>query len=125
MNARWSSFGRSGSPLLQALSLLVFGLLLIGAVVMGAVILAVVLGIAVIGALAFYARLWWLTRKWRRSARAREGESRSGKLIHAEYTVVEDRDADYPNDARPVDSRSSDTGMGADRELDESGRMRR
>jgi hypothetical protein len=101
MNARPSLFGTSGNPLLQALSLLVFGLLLIGAVVMGAVILGVVLAFAVIVAIAFYARLWWLRRKLSRSAAERGAAPAAGKLIDAEYTVVEQRDPGYPTDGRP------------------------
>jgi hypothetical protein len=127
MNGRPSSFGPSGNPLLQALSLLLFGLLLVGAVVMGAVILAIVLGVAVIGALAFYVRLWWLARKWRRSAQARAAESGAGRLIQAEYTVVGEGDPGYPNDLGPVDSPASDSRVSApdDGEFDNSGRMRR
>jgi hypothetical protein len=127
MNGRPSSWGTSGNPLLQALSLLVFGLLLIGAVVMGAVILAVVLGLAVIGALAFYARFWWLSRKMRGSAPARGGESAAGKLIEAEYTVVEERDPAYPNDRRPRVSPRDHPGKtaGGAGESDDPGRSSR
>lgn len=105
MNGRPSLFGASGNPLLQALSLLVFGVLLIGAVVMGAVILAIVLGLAVIGAIVFYLRFWWLRRKLARSAPDRGAGSAPGRLIEAEYTVVEQRDPSYPTDRRSRASR--------------------
>jgi hypothetical protein len=122
MNGRPRSFGTSGNPLWQALSLLVFGLLLIGAVVMGAVILMVVLGVAVIGAMALYARLWWLRRKLGRSAAARGAEPGMGTLIDAEYTVVEERDPRSPNDRRPRASSRGDLRVTAedDDESDES-----
>jgi hypothetical protein len=109
MNGRPTSFGTTGNPLSQALSLLVFGLLLVGAVLMGAVILAVVLGLAVIGAIALYARLWWLRRQMGRSEPARGARSANGSLIEAEYTVVEERDPGYPNDRRPLGSHRSDS----------------
>jgi hypothetical protein len=72
---------------------------------MGAVILAIVLGLGVIGVVAFYARLWWLGRKARRSGLQRDAGATTGRLIDAEYTVVEQRDPTYPTDTRPRDSR--------------------
>ena len=115
MNGRPSSFRSSANPLWQALSLLVFGLLLIGAVVMGAVISAMVLGVAVIGAAVLYARLWWLRRKVR-SAPTRGAESATGRLIDAEYTVVEERDPDHPYDRRPRASSRGDPRVTAEHE---------
>jgi hypothetical protein len=109
MNGRPTSFGTSGNPLLQALSLVVFALLVIGAVVMGAVILALVLGLAVIGAIAFYARLWWLRRKVSSSAPERGGEPGRGRLIDAEYTVVEQRDPDRAAERGSRASSGNDT----------------
>jgi len=94
MNERPSLFGPSSNPLVQVASLLLFGLVVIGAVVMGAVILALVLGLALIGAIAFSLRVWWLRRKFARAA-AEQGyrdPGTSGRLIEAEYTVVEQRD---------------------------------
>ena len=123
MNGRPSSFGTSGNPLWQALSLLVFGVLLIGAVVMGAVILAVVLGVAVIGAIALYARLWWLRRKVGSATTAGGAEAATGRLIDAEYTVVEERDPGYPNDRRPRASSRGDPSVTSESggESDDSG----
>jgi hypothetical protein len=96
MNARPNAFGTSGGPLTQVLSVLVFGVLLVGAVVMGAVILAVVLGLAVVAYVAFVVRVWWLRRKMGRGAppRAASDPDRhdGGRLIDAEYTVLDERD---------------------------------
>lgn len=85
----------SGNPVVQVLSLLVFGVALIGAVLMGAVIIAFVFGFAVIGAIVFSVRLWWLRRTMQRQAET-GGASRpasDGRLIEAEYTVVRERES--------------------------------
>lgn len=118
MNGRPSSFGAPGNPLLQALSLLVFGLFLIGAIVMGAVILALVLGLAAIGAIAFYARLWWLRRRVGVSAPGRGPEPATGRLIDAEYTVVEQRDPSYPTDRPSPAARPQTRSAGDDESYD-------
>ena len=98
MNGRQFTFGASGSPLLQALSLLVFGVLLIGAVIMGAVVLTVLLGLAVITALVFSVRLWWMHRKLRGRSPFSGGSQQPGpdpgpakgaRLIEGEYEVIE------------------------------------
>ena len=57
MNGRSFSFGNSGNPLAQVLSLLVFAVVLVGAVIMGAFVLMAVLGLTVI---AFFMIIWTL-----------------------------------------------------------------
>ena len=94
MNGRQFSFGTSGNPLLQALSLLVFGVLLVGAVIMGAVVFAALLGLAVVAALALSVRGWWL----RRTLRGRgpfdggpepPGQAKGARLIEGEYEIID------------------------------------
>ena len=69
MNGRQSSFGISGHPLAQFLSLIVIGVVLVGAVILGAVVLvASLLAVFVIGYSAFRLRAWW---RWRMLARPR------------------------------------------------------
>ncbi len=105
MNARPPIFGLSGGPLAQALSVLVFGALLVVAVVMGAVLLAAIVGFAALAWVAFSVRLWWLRRKLRRGTAAQDGAgpaTPAGKLIDAEYTVLDERDARRgPRDDEP------------------------
>jgi hypothetical protein len=91
MTPRQFSFGVSGNPIAQVLSVLVFGLLLIGALIMGAVVLAVLFGIAIIAGAVLAVRLWWLRRKLR-AAGAFDPAPESPpdtRLIEGEYTVVE------------------------------------
>jgi uncharacterized protein (DUF2062 family) len=95
MNGRQFTFGASGNPIVQVLSLLVLGAVLIGAVAIGAVLLAVVLGLAVVAAMVFAVRLWWVRRKL--AKRPPAGGQARGELIEVEYTVVEERD---PQDRR-------------------------
>jgi membrane protein implicated in regulation of membrane protease activity len=102
MNGRQFSFGRSGNPLVQILSLLVFGVLAIGAIVMGAFVLLAFLGVAFVGFAVLAVRGWW----WGRKLKARGGASESGatrpsgesahgtRLIEAEYVVVNEDDDD-------------------------------
>lgn len=94
MNGRLYALGTSGNPVVQVLSLLVFGVALIGAVLMGAVILSVVFGLAVIAAIVFAVRLWWWRRKAQRQqpAHGSYGAETDGRLIEAEYTVVRERE---------------------------------
>ena len=94
MNGRLYALGTSGNPVVQVLSLLVFGVALIGAVLMGAVILSFVFGLAVIAAVVFSVRLWWLRRKVQRQHRGSGtyGAETDGRLIEAEYTVVRERE---------------------------------
>lgn len=97
MNGRIPSFGLSGNPVVQILSLLGLGVLMIGAVVLGAIILAFVLGFAVIAAAVFYVRLWWLRRKFMRRGGQAAQNPTTRDTIEVEYTVVEERD---PRDRR-------------------------
>jgi hypothetical protein len=104
MNGRYFSFGASGNPLAQILSLVVFGVLLVVAVIMGAFVLLTLLGIAVIGFVAFSIRGWWLRRKHGGRGPTGRGPGGSGgpgeaaksiRYIEAEYEVVDgDADAD-------------------------------
>jgi uncharacterized iron-regulated membrane protein len=103
MNGRQFTFQTSSNPLVQALSLLVFGVLLVGAVIMGAVVLAAIVGFGIIAAAVFYARLWWLKRKLRGRAPPGAGTQQQGstvrraRLIEAEYEVIE---GERPGDKR-------------------------
>ena len=105
MNARPNLFGISGGPLAQALSVVVFGVLFVGAVIMGAVLLAAILGVAVVAWIGFSVRLWWLRRKLGGVAAAQSGAEappQSGRLIEAEYTVLDERDPRRdPRDGAP------------------------
>ena len=114
MNGRYFSFGASGNPLAQILSLVVFGVLLVAAVIMGAFVLLTLLGIAVIGFLAFSIRGWWLRRK-HGGGRGPNGRGPGGsggpgeaaksiRYIEAEYEIV-DGDADADADAERQRSR--------------------
>jgi hypothetical protein len=100
MNGRFLSFGTSGNPLAQALSLLVFAMVLIGAVIMGAVVLAAIVGLAIVAFVVLKVRGWWL----RRSSRGRgpnDGPGPGGpgrpakgiRYIEGEYEVL-DADAE-------------------------------
>jgi hypothetical protein len=105
MNGRQFSFGTSGNPLLQVLSLLVFGVLLVGAVIMGAVVLTVLLGFTVIVGLVFSVRLWWVRRKLRGrgpfdGGPQPPGAANDAHLIEGEYEVI-DTDADATERHRP------------------------
>lgn len=103
MNGRQFTFQTSSNPLVQVLSLLVFGVLLVGAVIMGAVVLAAIVGFGIIAATVFYARLWWLRRKLRGRAQPDAGPhpqgstARRARLIEAEYEVIE---GERPGDKR-------------------------
>jgi hypothetical protein len=103
MNARPHVFRMSGNPVVQVLYGVVFAVLLVGAVVMGAVLLAAVVGVAVLAWIVFSIRLWWLRRKLGRAGAAAFGDrgaaqgrtnpgEPAGRLIDAEYTVVDERD---------------------------------
>jgi len=103
MNGRLFSFARSGNPLVQILSVLVFVALLTAAVITGALIMAVLLGLATIFAAVFAVRLWWFRRKLRTRSTAENAyetpppvASRPSqkRLIEGEYEVIERPDAD-------------------------------
>ncbi len=98
MNGRVFSFGTSGNPLTQILSLLVFAVLLVGALIMGAVVIALVLGLALIGSLVFAVRIWWLKRKLRgqppfQGDAEPPGPAKGARLIEGEYEVLREDDA--------------------------------
>jgi hypothetical protein len=99
MNGRFSSFGTSGNPLAQALSLLVFAMVLIGAVIMGAVVLAAIVGLAIVAFVVLKVRAWWLGRNSRGQGPgggpgAGPGRPAKGiRYIEGEYEVI-DADAD-------------------------------
>jgi membrane protein implicated in regulation of membrane protease activity len=93
MNVRPNVFGLAGGPVAQAVSVLVFAVVLVGAVVMGAVLLAAIVGVAAIAWIVFSVRYWWLGRRLgRRTAAQGEPARPEGKLIEAEYTVIDERD---------------------------------
>lgn len=98
MNGRSFTFGTSGNPIVQVLSLLVLGLVLIGAIVMGTVILAAVIGLAMVAAMIFAVRVWWLRWKLRHGrgtgvvGDGSGGEDREGRVIEVEYKVLSERD---------------------------------
>jgi len=100
MNGRVFSFGSSGNPLAQILSLLVFGVLLAAALIMGAVVIAVLLGLAVIFGAIFAVRAWWFRRKFRGGPPFDGGSEPPGpkpaqpRLIEGEYVVVNEPDAE-------------------------------
>ncbi len=98
MNGRVFSFGSSGNPLAQILSILVFGILLAVALVMGAVVIAVLIGLAVIAGVVLSIRGWWLRRKFRGRPPFDGGPQPPGpanaRLIEGEYVVVNEADAE-------------------------------
>jgi len=97
MNGRVFSFGKSGNPLAQILSVLVFGVMLVAALIMGAVVIAVLIGLAVILAVVLVVRTWWLRRKFRSHSPLESGYEPSDthkRLIEGEYKVVKRPDAE-------------------------------
>ena len=104
MNGRVFSFVRSGNPLAQILSVLVFAVLLAGALIMGAVLMAALLGLAVIFGTVLAVRAWWFRRKLGRPPESGYDpppppgpEPVQKRLIEGEYEVVKQPEA---NDAR-------------------------
>jgi hypothetical protein len=96
MTSRSFSFGNSGNPLVQVLSLLVFGVVLVGAVIMGAFVLAALVGLAVIAFVVLKVRAWWLRRRSGGRGPTGGGPGRPAKgirYIEGEYEVI-DADSD-------------------------------
>ena len=100
MSGRSFSFGNSGNPLAQALSVLVLLVVLVGAVIMGAFVLMALLGLGVLGFLGYKLRGWWL--RWRAAGRGRGPDGRGPgpgrpakgiRYIEGEYEVI-DAEAD-------------------------------
>ena len=96
MNGRYFSLGNSrlpGTPLTQALSLVVFAVLLVGVVFMGAIVLAALISLAVVAFLVLKVRAWWLGRKPHgRGPRGGGGSGRPAKgirYIEGEYEVID------------------------------------
>ncbi len=104
MSGRVFSFVKSGNPLAQILSLLVFGALLAAALIMGALVIALLLGLAVMLGAVLAVRAWWFRRKLRRgppldgyeppAPLEPKSEAEPKRLIEGEYEVVKQRDAD-------------------------------
>lgn len=93
MNGRLFSFGSSGNPLAQILSVLVFGALLAVALVMGFVMIAMLLGLGVILTVVFVVRGWWLRRKFRGGPPGDgPGPANGRRMIEGEYKVVNEPD---------------------------------
>ncbi len=98
MRGRSFSFGNSGHPLVQALSLLVLAVVFVGAVIMGAFVLMALLGLGVLGFLGYKLRSWWLRRRGGRGPDGRgpgpgPGPAKGIRYIEGEYEVI-DGDAD-------------------------------
>jgi hypothetical protein len=101
MSARHYTFRTSGNPLVQALWVVVGVVVLVAAVVMGALVLTVLLGLGVVAAAVVAIRVWWLRRKLEREGAFNaphaptdgSAEPHEPRLIEAEYTVVNERDA--------------------------------
>jgi hypothetical protein len=102
MNSRSFSFGRPGNPLVQVLSLLVFGVVLVGAFIMGAVVLAAIVGLAVIAFIVLKLRAWWLRGRSRgRSGGPGPGPPKGIRYIEGEYEVIDaDSDAERRRSGR-------------------------
>jgi hypothetical protein len=94
MNGRLFSFGSSGNPLAQIVSVLLFGVLLTVALIMGFVMIAMLLGLAVILTVVFVVRAWWLRRKFRGGPPGGgPGATNTKRMIEGEYKVVNEPDA--------------------------------
>jgi hypothetical protein len=96
MNGRQFTFGSQGNPLVQILSLVVFGIVVVGAVIMGAFVLLAFVGFAAVAVLVFAIRSWWLKRKLRGGGDPFDDGPKPAKgvrFIEGEYEVV-DADAD-------------------------------
>lgn len=104
MNGRVFSFGSSGNPLVQILSMLVFGVLLVAALIAGAVVIAVLFGLAAIFAAVLAVRVWWARRRRGSPPPADYGYQaewpepgaapQKKRLIEGEYVVVKKPDAE-------------------------------
>ena len=105
MSGRSFSFGNSGHPLVQALSLLVLAVVFVGAVIMGAFVLMALLGLGVLAFLGYRLRSWWLRRRGGRGPDGRgpgPGRAKGIRYIEGEYEVI---DADADAERRRSDER--------------------
>ena len=94
MNSRSFSFGNPSNPLVQVLSLLVFGVVLVGALIMGAFVLAALVGLAVIAFVVLKVRAWWLRGRSGGANGGGPGRPAKGiRYIEGEYEVL-DADSD-------------------------------
>lgn len=96
MTGRQFSIGASGNPLVQILSLAVFGVLVVGAVIMGAFVLLAFFGFAAVAVLVFAIRSWWLKRKIQKGSGPFGDDPQPAKgvrYIEGEYKVL-DADGD-------------------------------
>lgn len=94
MNGRSFSFGNSGNPLVQVLSLVVFAVVLVGAVILGAFVLAAILGLAVIAFIGFKLRAWWLRRGPPGGGSGPGRPAKGVRYIEGEYEVIDSDDAE-------------------------------
>ena len=100
MSAHYN-FRTSGNPLVQALWMVGGVAVLVAAVLMGALVLAVLLALGAVAAAVFAVRVWWLRRKIARGGAFNAphaspdgaAQQHEPRLIEAEYTVVNERDA--------------------------------
>jgi membrane protein implicated in regulation of membrane protease activity len=97
MSQRNFSQGVPGNPIVQIAAFLVAILIAIGAVFLGAVVLSFFVGFAIIGWIILTIRVWWLRRRMQPDSRMRRG-SQSGEIVEVEYTVVEERPVNNPQD---------------------------
>jgi hypothetical protein len=91
MSGRSFSFGNSGHPLVQALSLLVLAVILVGALIMGAFVLMALLGLGVLAFIGYKLRGWWLRRRGRgpNSPGSGPGPAKGIRYIEGEYEVID------------------------------------
>jgi hypothetical protein len=96
MSGRSFSFGRSGNPLVQVLSLLALAVVLVGALIMGAFVLMALLGLGVLAFVGYKLRAWWLRRGMGkgngpdgRGPGSGPGPAKGIRYIEGEYEVID------------------------------------